>query len=33
MGFMEVGAGTVGFRVPNLPIFLTVSTTQNLTRR
>ena len=33
MGFMEPRAGTVGFRVPSLPIFLTVSTTQNLKRR
>ena len=33
MGFMELRAGTVGFRVPSLPIFLTVSTTQNFKRR
>ena len=33
MGFMEFRAGTVGFRVPSLPIFLTVSTPQNLKRR
>ena len=30
MGFMELRAGTVDFRVPRLPIFLTVSTTQIL---
>ena len=33
MGFMELRAGTVGFRVPSLVIFLTVSTTQNFKRR
>ena len=33
MGFMELRAGTVGLRVPSLPIFLTVRTTQNLKRR
>ena len=33
MGFMELRAATVGLRVPSLPIFLTVSTTQNLKRR
>ena len=32
MGFMELRTGTVGLRVPSLPIFLTVSTTQNLKR-
>ena len=31
--FMELRAGTVGIRVPSLPIFLTFSTTQNLKRR
>ena len=31
--FMELRAGTVGVRVPSLPIFLTFSTTQNLKRR
>ena len=31
--FMELRAGTAGVRVPSLPIFLTVSTTQNLKRR
>ena len=33
MGFMELRAGMVGFRVPSLPIFLTVITTQNLKRQ
>ena len=33
MGYMELRAGTVGFRIPSLPIFLTVSTTENLKRR
>ena len=32
MAFMELRVGTVGSRVPSLPIFLTVSTTQNLKR-
>ena len=30
---LELRAGTVSFRVPSLPIFLTVSTTQNIKRR
>ena len=30
MGFMELRVGTVGFRVPSLPIFLILGTTQNL---
>ena len=29
---MELRVGTVGFRVPSLPIFLIVGTTQNLKR-
>ena len=29
MGFMELRAGTIGFRLPSLSLFL-VSTTQNL---
>ena len=32
MGFMELRVGTVGFRVPSLPIFLILGTTQNLKR-
>ena len=30
MGFMELRVGTVGLRVPSLPIFLILGTTQNL---
>ena len=30
MGFMELRVGTVGFRVPSLPIFLILGATQNL---
>ena len=30
--YMELRVGTVGFRVPSLPIFLIVGTTQNLKR-
>ena len=33
MGFMELRAGAVGFRVPSLPIFVIVSTTQSFYRR
>ena len=32
MEFMELRVGTVGFRVPSLPIFLILGTTQNLKR-